>query len=958
MKRILTYLTLLSLLLAFVPGTLAAKVMFNGKKYPPVAFAAQELKTVIAETGNEDLQVMLVVKPDESSPESYQIRWFGEKDIRVIGTDANGTMYGGLEIAEQLRLGLPIEDKQHVPFVKKRGIKWNIPLDARIPSYDDTGDSAQKNIESVWDFEFWKAYLDDLARYRYNVLSLWATHPFPSLIQLDEYPDVALDDVYRISDGTLNPVIRNKWQGLDLDTPGVLELVKEMPIEEKIKHWQRVFKYAEDRGIEIYVFCWNVFTWYAEGKYGITQEQDNPHTIKYIRECVKELFRTYPQIAGFGVTAGENADWFTEGEYSAEGFVYKTFGKGIMDVQREQPGRQIRFIFRRHVTDHPAVTAAFKDYTGGDIDTSIKYSVAHTFSSRRPQEWETRIVEEGWLEAGYKAWLNLRNDDIFMHRWGSADYVREFIRWMPHEHMRGFYMGSDGYVWAREFIAKNPEMSGKLEIEKHWYQFRLWGQLAYDNDLPRSYWEATLKHRFPEVDAALLYDTWASTSEIVPQLNRASWSPTDAAFSAEGCMERAGFLGIDEYYFNRPTMPLRRILNPPDPQCISVTDWAKAMLAGEEVDGVTPMQVADNLDGWAANSLKVLTKLRAQAGNNLELKETLNDIESMAYLGRYYADKQRGAAKVALFRESGRKEKKYLDQAVAHLEDAIDEWKTYALVLDRQYKPSLLARTHYLDWHATLEHVKQEAISVKNESDPPTLQIVNLKDGQKFKVGSDLEVQVKAGDSHGLKYFKLYLDGQLLKGEKRKGDTSLWSSNSDSLLKNMQPGLYHFRAVVEDNTGIRKQQELEVTVGDATGHAGNWRNEIYQVILEPGKRFEQEDMLEIPRLECYFRIDEEGGFLQMGGSPGDSPGFIWKTRGKADRPTPQPVPPHFYLIIEEGQLKVYRVYPGREDVAVYAVGRKSDAGGFKLGITGAKRLVVYREENGRKDITWMSPFVN
>ena len=58
-------------------------------------------------------------------------------------------MYGGLEVADLFWLGLPIEDQDNAPFVPKRGIKFNIPLDARTPSYDDTGDSAQKNIETM-----------------------------------------------------------------------------------------------------------------------------------------------------------------------------------------------------------------------------------------------------------------------------------------------------------------------------------------------------------------------------------------------------------------------------------------------------------------------------------------------------------------------------------------------------------------------------------------------------------------------------------------------------------------------------------------------------------------------------------------------------------------------------------------------------------------------------------------
>ena len=35
-------------------------------------------------------------------------------------------------------------------------------------------------------------------------------------------------------------------------------------------------QYAHDRGIEVYWFTWNIFTFGAEGKYGITPEQNNP----------------------------------------------------------------------------------------------------------------------------------------------------------------------------------------------------------------------------------------------------------------------------------------------------------------------------------------------------------------------------------------------------------------------------------------------------------------------------------------------------------------------------------------------------------------------------------------------------------------------------------------------------------------------------------------------------------
>jgi len=70
--------------------------------------------------------------------------------------------------------------------------KMNIPLDARTPSYDDTGDSAMWNIPTVWDFSFWQGHLDAMARHRYNALTLWNPHPFPSLVKLPDFPEVAM----------------------------------------------------------------------------------------------------------------------------------------------------------------------------------------------------------------------------------------------------------------------------------------------------------------------------------------------------------------------------------------------------------------------------------------------------------------------------------------------------------------------------------------------------------------------------------------------------------------------------------------------------------------------------------------------------------------------------------------------------------------------------------------------
>ena len=69
-----------------------------------------------------------------------------------------GAMYGGLDLAEAIRLDSldALRDSDHTPYIAQRGIKFNIPLDVRTPSYSDSGDAAQQNIPEMWSFDFWR----------------------------------------------------------------------------------------------------------------------------------------------------------------------------------------------------------------------------------------------------------------------------------------------------------------------------------------------------------------------------------------------------------------------------------------------------------------------------------------------------------------------------------------------------------------------------------------------------------------------------------------------------------------------------------------------------------------------------------------------------------------------------------------------------------------------------------
>jgi len=644
-------------------------------------------------------RIRLLVATETLKPQAYHIEKDRDGHVTVIGGDPVGAMYGIMDLTEQLILTRDwgkIEAKQCAPFIEKRGIKCNIPLDGRLPSYDDTGDAAQKNIKEMWSKAYWHATLDDLARNRYNVLSLWTKHPFPSLIKLKDFPKVALDDVYAYA-GEITPEVHKDWGGIDIFDPKNLKLVKRMTIDEKIAFWQHVMQYAHDRGIEIYLFTWNIYVTGAE-QYGIGPFDEA--AVPYMRACVKEFALTYPHLAGMGVTAGEHLPTRV-GKRTNVQWLFDTYGRGIAEALEATPERSIRFIFRRHHTNLPDIDQDFTAHFPGKVETSFKYSGAHMYSTVTPPSFDHAYAADV-QRYGYKCWMNIRNDDIFCFRWGDPDYVRAYLTKMATYPIAGFYIGSDGYVWGREFTSKNPALSGELEVHKHWYREMLWGRLAYDPGLDKSFFLKTLASRFPKVDPDQLYTAWQTASRIIPTVNNFHWKSADELWDVEGCLSIVQFQTVRDF-IDCFTYDSDKIMNIPK--------YADAVLNKKPLLRTTPLQISDTLLDLSRQCFAQLEPLKTNMQHDSEpLKETLADIEAMAWLGQYYAYKIRGAVYLYFYEALSDTIDKlsHKAQAIDSLGKAVHSWEQYAANADSRYKPQLLARTRYLDWKALIPDVKND----------------------------------------------------------------------------------------------------------------------------------------------------------------------------------------------------------------------------------------------------------
>ncbi len=354
-----------------------------------------------------------------------------------------------------------------------------------------------------------------------------------------------------------------------------------------------------------------------------------------------------------------------------EDWVYKTYGLGTQDAvkdplfKKENPDRVITFIHRQHQTTVNEILTEFKPLLNVPevkFIFSFKYAYAHLYASTTPQLYKDFASKIG----NHKTMWTLRNDDVFINRWGSPDFVREFIKNIPKSPTEGIYVGSDNYIWGREFMSKEPESPRQLEVDKHWYHWLLWGRLAYDPDVPSQRFKDILKSHFNLTDVNPLYTAWQEASLIYPEVTRYHWNDgADYKWYIECCSSQPGdSRGDGAYGYN-----------------------AGKFTANNQQDNLklSPAEVEASLNKHADKALDLIKQIDPMG--NKELRLTLWDIRTIAYMGKFYANKVGGDMKAAA---------KY--------------WRLYTASILAQNKESLwLNRTGRCDWRIMFGEALKDA---------------------------------------------------------------------------------------------------------------------------------------------------------------------------------------------------------------------------------------------------------
>lgn len=685
----------------------------------------------------------------------------------------------------------------------------NIPLDVRTPSYTDVSDAAQQNISEMWSMDFWKEYLDSLASYRFNFVSLWSLHPFPSLVKVPEYPDVALNDVHR-SKATFKEYYSTRAIGFD--APEIVnnyEIVKRISIDDKIKFWQDVMQYAKDRNISFYIITWNIYTYGTNGKYGITDDINNPVTKDYFRKSIRQLFITYPLLAGIGLTTGENmpgADF-----QAKENWSFDTYAQGVIDVAKLQPHRKITLIHRQHEAGALDIVKKFTpliDNKNINFVFSFKYAQAHVYSATK-QIHHHEFVKQIQGTKKFKTLWTLRNDDVYYFRWGSPDFVREFIKNIPIDVSEGYYYGSDQYVWGRTFLDKYPSAKRQIEIAKHWYQWMLWGRLGYNPDLTNERIINILQKMFPTTNSRQLFDAWQSASMIYPLTTGFHYGALDFQWYIEASKSRpepaqtaSGFHDVNRFI----SLPPYKATD-----FISIPDYVRQRSTNSSAAGTTPFEVAEKINETADAALQGAEKISTL--NHDELYKTVEDIKAMSYLGKYYSHKINAATHLALYRADSSASSPA--PAVSELNISAFFWRHFASTALANYKnPLWTNRVGYVDWRNLYQYVVKDIVDLQGE--------VQIRHMETHNGGTILE-----SESGRLENAAVYSELEGYTGDGYVSSTKPTSKITIAYNADL-PGKYvlEFRYISENTTAKAKVSIDDVPSAEITfwpgGTATNW----------------------------------------------------------------------------------------------------------------------------------------
>jgi hypothetical protein len=624
----------------------------------------QKTHPILFSDVNPDLTIHSIIDSIHLKKEAYKIV-INKKEIEITGGDPVGLMYGLLEMKNQLEKGKGhYQNKEESPKLMFRAIKFNLPWDSYRRS-----EALSLHYDTCRDIKYWEAFLDMMVENRFNKLTLWNLHPFSYMVKTAKYPEGC-----SLSDAELA-----EWQVF----------------------WKQLFRLAKNRGIETYLINWNIFVspefakahnvcdYCIAGKHFVPKGETSEIVKDYTRESVKAVIDTYPDLTGLGITLGEGMGGMTADE--RELWLLDSYIEGM-----RKASRKVKFIHRVPLSagsDSGGTTSvAVEKMTRntldsltcvkGPINIELKFNWSHSFSTPTLVKVHGGDLTDAYWNPlpknYYLAWM-MRNEDFFMLRWGQPDFMRKHIAINTQAHVNGYYVGSETYIPAKDYITSLPGSSYHYAFERQWMFYKVCGRLMYNPNTSDEFFEDAFEQRFPTLGNKL-FNAQTKVSKvplIIASYQNATW---DFSLYSEGMLKSNSKNGKKEVSLISLDDMADKV--PMEPAYLSISDFLKNE-NNVPKDKISPIHLADSLDVFCQKALKDVEGV--QVGKNIDLVYEVSDIRAWANLGMYFSNKLRAAVEYKRYKLSH--DKKDLNKAIVWLTKATEYWHSLVGITKPVYKP-------------------------------------------------------------------------------------------------------------------------------------------------------------------------------------------------------------------------------------------------------------------------------
>ena len=609
--------------------------------------------------------------------ESLVIHPSGHDRLIITGRDERGLVYALTEVARAVERSTRHDWFDSViPAIESPELSWR-SMQLFL---------CNRALEEEWFYRerFWEEYLTQLARDRFNNLTLTFGHqtsylspPYPFLLEMPEFPQV-------------RPIgFTQEARRQNLET---LKKTSEM---------------ARARGLHFTFAVWSQHAY----RYGTPMveglREDNLSDFNALG--LRKVLEACPAIDGvqfrMNVESGVPEDRQTE-FYEKQFRAIAECGRPIrLDLRAKGLANQTIQRARELVPSTVVSTKHWCEHLGMPYPMpAIQQFDRHHY--RRYGMWDL-LEKPRDCPLVYRLW-SAGTQRVLL--WGDPEWVKRFVV--------SCHFGSIGFEVMAPLTNKGalaetgrwPIIEDRTyqpydeEYQRYWMFYLLFGRLGYNPETPAEIWRRELRDRFAEAAEAVEH-AYHVGSQILPLITTVlQWSASLWRFWPEMFAGR----NLEEDIQIEPSDPT---------QFYGVAEYVEDALKDRLCGKWTPGQVAHHLQQLAAQTRNALASVRSTGpvSEKAELGGTELDFTLVAHLADYHACRLLAATHMAFYLRTG--ETARLQEARRVLCRAKAHWSALAAVADGIYHPNLIFGRRDADhcghWKDCLPVVEQDIARVE-----------------------------------------------------------------------------------------------------------------------------------------------------------------------------------------------------------------------------------------------------